>query len=148
MDINSLQSSFISNSTSSSFLAEKQKPVDIETVAQKTDSQNALERVKHALTESPVTQVQSKEDVDEVLSGLNGQLDSLQSFLKFEKDEDNQKMIFFIKNSETGEIIRQIPNKDLLDISKNISNYLEMAQQTEMNGKKPSAVGLITNQIA
>lgn len=148
MDINSLQSSFISNSPSPVAPAEKQKTVDAEKVLQNTDSQNALERTKSVLEPQASQQIESKEKVDEVLAGLNSQLDSLQSFLKFEKDEDNQKMIFFIKNSETGETIRQIPNKDLLDISKNISNYLEMAQQAGMDGKKPSAVGLLTNQTA
>ncbi|BBP43124.1 flagellar protein FlaG [Thiosulfativibrio zosterae] len=148
MDINSLQGSLALNSSTTPSFLDKQKSTETARVTEQTNSQNALDRVSTANNLPQGAEVQSKEKVDSLLTGLNSQLQTLQSFLKFEKDEDNQKMVFFIKNSETGETIRQIPSQDLLDISKNISKYLEMAQQTDVGGRTPPPVGLITNQIA
>lgn len=84
--------------------------------------------------------------LDSLMTNINGQLQSLQSYLQFERDEDTNKMVFFIKNVETDEVIRQIPSEEFLAISKNISKYLEMAQQS--NTKTPAPAGLITNEIA
>ncbi|NCN68120.1 MAG: flagellar protein FlaG [Thiomicrospira sp.] len=86
------------------------------------------------------------QQVDKLLTNVNEKVKALQSFLKFEKDEDTEKMVFSIKNSETGEVIRQIPSKDLLEVSKQISQYLDKIQQSP--GDRPgSPVGLLTDQI-
>lgn len=90
--------------------------------------------------------LEALDNSDDVLNELNAQLKVLQSYLKFEKDEDTDRMVFFIKDSETDEIIRQVPAKELLQISKNISDYLEQINSTKDNSSIP--VGLITNEIA
>ena len=149
MDINNIQSSvqsmtsgFVPNSLSD------KKSLETSNVEQNSVTPavpKALEKATNQTPENTATPA----NVDSLLSGLNEQLQTLQSFLKFEKDEDNQKMVFFIKNTETGETIRQIPNKELLTISKNISNYLEAVQQSsDLTGKSPSPVGLLTSQMA
>lgn len=84
---------------------------------------------------------------DKLLSSVNEKVKALQSFLKFEKDEDTEKMVFSIKNSETGEVIRQIPSKDLLEVSKQISQYLDRVQQQAPGDRSESPVGLLTDQI-
>lgn len=84
-------------------------------------------------------------DADALLQSINEQFHTLQSYLMFEKDQETDKMIFFIKNSDTDEIIRQIPSEELLAISKNISNYLQMVNELE-KGKTPP-VGLLTNEM-
>jgi flagellar protein FlaG len=89
------------------------------------------------------------QSIEGLIGDLNKQIQTLQSYLKFEQDQDSQKMVFFIKNSETGETIRQIPSQELLDISKNITQYLDTFKQSpDITGKTSSPVGLITNQMA
>ncbi len=80
-----------------------------------------------------------------LLEELNSNLELLQSYLKFEKDEDTDRMVFFIKDSETNEVIRQVPAKELLQISKQISDYLETVKSVNEEVSIPA--GLITNQV-
>jgi len=97
-----------------------------------------------AVTESSEIDAQK---ADKLLSSVNEKVKALQSFLKFEKDEDTEKMVFSIKNSETGEVIRQIPSKDLLEVSKQISQYLDLVQQQAPGDRSEPPVGLLTDQI-
>ncbi|MBD3726304.1 MAG: flagellar protein FlaG [Moraxella osloensis] len=84
--------------------------------------------------------------VDGAVEQLNQQLERLKNYLRFEKDEEADRMVIFIKNAETGEVIRQIPSQEFLTISKNISRYLEMRQQSPQSVAMP--IGLITNEKA
>ncbi len=77
------------------------------------------------------------------MSDLNIQLQQLQNYLEFERDESSDKMVFFIKDSETDEILRQIPTEEFLTISKNITQYIEMYQQLSTKISPP--VGMFTN---
>lgn len=79
------------------------------------------------------------------LEELNQNIQKLQSYLRFEKDESSDQMIFFIKNAETDEVIRQIPSEELLSISKNISQYLDLVNQEGLFEQKP--IGLLTNEV-
>jgi len=97
-----------------------------------------------AVTESSEIDAQK---ADKLLSSVNEKVKALQSFLKFEKDEDTEKMVFSIKNSETGEVIRQFPSKDLLEVSKQISQYLDRVQQQAPGDRSEPPVGLLTDQI-
>lgn len=83
-------------------------------------------------------------ELDTVMSNLNVQLQQLQNYLKFERDESSDKMVIFIKDSETNEILRQIPTAEFLAISKSMGQYIEMRQQSSTKITPP--VGLITNE--
>lgn len=89
--------------------------------------------------------VLDESDLDNLTKNLNESLKSLQSYLMFEKDTDTEKMVFFIKHSETDEIIRQIPAEEFLAISKNIQEYLDQMNQSSEKLSLPT--GIITNQV-
>ncbi|GAB6069752.1 hypothetical protein JCM30760_08490 [Thiomicrorhabdus hydrogeniphila] len=82
--------------------------------------------------------------IDSQLAGTNSQLQKLQSSLSFEKDEDSERMIIFVKDKETGETIRQIPTEEFLAISSSISQYLDMSKQS--SDKNSPLVGMFTNE--
>lgn len=82
-------------------------------------------------------------DIDRLAEEINVQLEQINSYLRFEKDEDSERMVIFIKDSGTDEVIRQIPSQEFLRISKNITNFLEMRQQSLESTAPP--VGLITD---
>lgn len=92
------------------------------------------------------TEMVGLDSVDGLVAQLNQQLEKLQNYLRFEKDEEADRMVLLIKNAETGEVIRQIPSQEFLAISKNISRYLEMRQQSPESVAMPT--GLITNEKA
>lgn len=93
---------------------------------------------------SPEDSADAKKDLDRKMEDLNQQLQVLKNYLRFEKDEDTQKMVVFIKNSETDELIRQIPSEEFLTISKNISDFLEMRQALGERLEMPK--GLLTDE--
>lgn len=109
-----------------------------------TPSELSSDALKNTVTAN--TEIDAQK-ADKLLDSVNEKVKALQSFLKFEKDEDTEKMVFSIKNSETGEVIRQIPSKQLLDVSKQISQYLDRVQQQAPGDRTSTPVGLLTDQI-
>lgn len=103
-----------------------------------------------ALTSPEVNDLTNSGLNDEELNGLmdniNVQLKTLNSYLRFEKDEETDRMVILIKNGETDEVIRQIPSQEFLTISKNITNFLEMSRQ--LSEKMAPPLGLITHEKA
>lgn len=85
-------------------------------------------------------------ELDEVVNTLNAQMTQFANYLRFEKDTDSDKMVVFIKNGETDEIIRQIPTQEFLAMSKNINQYLEMRQSQSQPMATPT--GLFTRETA
>lgn len=88
--------------------------------------------------------ISKQEEIDEILENMNVQFERLDNYLRFEKDESTEKMVVFIKDIETDEVIRQIPSQELLAVSKNISKYLEA--QKELNQSSAYPPGLITHE--
>lgn len=115
---------------------------------QKVDAQD----IKLALnTESAKTEVSQEKNLspaqmNEQVSRLNSNLEQSNSYLRFERDKESDKMIFFIKDIKTDEVVRQIPSKEFLTVSRSISDYLETVNSTA--GKREFPVGLLTNTTA
>jgi flagellar protein FlaG len=95
-----------------------------------------------AQTQDPIDSAK----LDSLMQNLNTELKQLQNYMKFERDKDSQNMVVFIKDSETGELIRQIPTQEFLNISKSITQFLEMQKQSSEKILPP--VGMLTNEMA
>ena len=67
--------------------------------------------------------------------------------VQFKLDQDADKMVFYLKDAQTGETLRQIPDETVLRISKNISQFLEGRQIAQPQREEMSALlsGLITD---
>ncbi len=85
-------------------------------------------------------------ELDSLMQNLNTELKQLQNYMKFERDKDSQNMVVFIKDSKTDELIRQIPTQEFLNISKSITQFLEMQKQSSEKIAPP--VGMLTNETA
>lgn len=117
-------------------------------------TQEDLVSKKIETTKNSIDNIDSKEapgssekvELGNLVERLNKQLEKLQNYLRFEKDEASDKMVIFIKDVQTDEIIRQIPSQEFLDISKNITDYLEM--QKQLSEKVAMPTGLLTNEQA
>lgn len=118
--------------------------------AASVNRQNVLPSAEKQNVEKP--EVKSNEadgqidltEIDNQMAGINAQLQTLQNYLKFERDEDSDRMVIFVKDRETGEVIRQIPTEEFLAISKSIGQYLEMSKQVSEKNLPP--VGMFTNE--
>jgi flagellar protein FlaG len=121
---------------------EKSRTKEAEVSQSVEQTNKELERPKS----EEVNDQQEQVELASLMEDLNIQLEQLQNYLKFEKDESSEKVVIFIKNSETDEVIRQIPSQEFLTISKNISNFIEMRQQ--LSNEIVTPPGLITHEQA
>ncbi len=88
--------------------------------------------------------IDNQQALAQKMDELNQKLDELKNYLRFEMDEDTDKMVVFIRNSETDEVIRQIPSEQFLTISKNITEFLERRQSSFEDFQFPK--GLFTDE--
>ena len=122
--------------TSSDFKEVNNQNVPQEVASEKTD----FNKLKNREVDGQIDVA----ELDSQMASLNSQLQKLQNYLKFERDEDSNRMVIFIKDSETDEIIRQIPTEDFLNISKSITQYLDVNKQVSEKVSPP--VGMFTNE--
>lgn len=76
---------------------------------------------------------------ENAVESMNESLQKAGSNILFEPDESSGKMLFLMKDAETGETIRQIPNEVVLKISQAIGEFLKSAQ---FEGKSASSASL------
>jgi flagellar protein FlaG len=77
-------------------------------------------RVEVDLTTPTPAPIQIKEDVEQAAARLKDVLRGTTSHLEIEIDPDLHKAVIKIYNGESGEIIRQIPTQELLDLAKHL----------------------------
>ncbi|MGH7184591.1 MAG: flagellar protein FlaG [Nitrospiraceae bacterium] len=70
-------------------------------------------------TPTPV-QPPTRDQVEQAAARVNEVLRGTTSRLEFEIDPDLNKVVIKILNGESGEIIRQIPSQELLDLAKDL----------------------------
>lgn len=146
-ELNVIQPNSLNNLSASkpvgSSVSDESSQIKESAVSQKIEkTKEDIDRLKSEETSDQIEQV----ELESLMQNLNVQLEKLQNYLRFEKDDSSEKMVVFIKNSETDEVIRQIPSQEFLTISKNITNYLDMRQQLSETIATPP--GLITHEKA
>lgn len=73
-----------------------------------------------------------KETLKEALSKANKQLESLNTSLRFKMDQDTDRLVISLVQSDTGETIRQFPPEELLKMSANLQKVIDnLSQQND-----------------
>ena len=90
----------------------------------------------------------NKKTAVETVDQLNEAFAKMQNQIQFALDEKSGRMVFYMKDGGTGEVIRQIPDASLLKISQHIAEYLQSLQQDLSQVGKRSLSGLIANTSA
>ncbi|HSL04181.1 MAG TPA: flagellar protein FlaG [Nitrospiraceae bacterium] len=75
-------------------------------------------KVEASLRTSTPASTPTKEQVEEAAALVKDVLRGTTSKLEIEVDPDLHKVVIKIRNGESGEIIRQIPAQELLDLAK------------------------------
>lgn len=68
--------------------------------------------------------IQSKENIEKVVTSINDFLKPANSHLKFEFHEDLKEYYITIVDDNTREVIKEIPSKKLLDMYSAMKEYL------------------------
>jgi flagellar protein FlaG len=69
------------------------------------------------------TQV-SKEELASVVSSLNKEIEPMGTNIKFGYNSDINQLVVEVKNNITGEVIRQLPTKEALELSKKVKELV------------------------
>ena len=93
--------------------------------SQKTDAKDGIESAKRQEIASKQTLSDAisdmpEEKLDETVSQLNDSLQNVQRNLEFSIDQDVGKIVINVRDKQTDEIIRQIPNEEVLELAKNL----------------------------
>lgn len=88
---------------------------------------------------------QANQLVDDVNRGI-AHIKEASNYIQFQLDESSGQMVFYMKDSKTNEVLRQIPSEVMLRISTDIKNYLTSLNPASSAGDPPK--GLITNTKA
>ena len=97
---------------------------------QVVDSQKAAEPTPAA---EPASSAPASTELFETLSDLNEQIPSVQRDLSFSIDETSGRTVVQVVDSDSGEVIRQIPSEEVLAIARVFKEMQEESlQQSEV----------------
>ena len=80
-------------------------------------------------TPAVVTSIQ-QEELDAAVKDVSGYVQNISRELNFSVDAELDKTVITVIDEETGDVVRQIPTEDILEMAKNI------AQLQDSNGSK------------
>ena len=87
---------------------------------------NAPQEQIHEAFSHKISTAQTRANIQEAVERLNRQMQDTGRNLNFTVDHASERVVITVKNSETGEIVRQIPDATLLRISHNLENVKGM----------------------
>jgi len=70
------------------------------------------------------------QELEQALRGLNEKLRAWSTNLRFEVDDDTSKVVVQVVDSATGEVVRQIPSEEVLNMSKALGKLQDLAFRT------------------
>ena len=86
---------------------------------------------------------------DDVVNELNNAILGVRRELRFSIDEDSGRAVVQVLDSETGEMIRQLPSDEILAVSRHIREVLDASKSSGVGGSSAEgAVGIIFQTTA
>lgn len=147
-ELGKLSSSVLNQMDATRIMQTNQQEVgDAKKSASFTDSSHLIPAINEQNSRAEKREPTSLEQVEKVLNEVNTQLKNIKNnYLQFARDDNTDKMVIYIKNSKTDEVIMQVPSEEFLRIAKNVDAYLK--QFNEAVGSTPNSmpIGLITDQ--
>lgn len=76
-------------------------------------SQTAVERISYQ---------EALKEIDDAIAKLNEVLATKDHSIRFRRDETLNRSIITVVNDDTGEVVRQLPTDEMLQVARNIEN--------------------------
>ena len=74
---------------------------------------------------------QMRRNLEEAIKRLNDQLQQNNRNLSFSMDQTTKSLVIVVKNTQTGEVVRQIPEESVLRVAHNIENLKGLMLNTK-----------------
>ncbi len=92
----------------------------------KSDSVSAYQDVKSTTEQIPSDQKEVKAvdqaELDQAVKQINDFVQDIQRNIEFSVDDDTGRTVIKVYDSSSEELIRQIPNEEVLELAKNLKN--------------------------
>lgn len=106
------------------------QPVEREQEIKKDKNQ---EEMTFEQTSKEIKEIESNSEFEQILDELSQKLGLYEKGLGFNIENDYNKVIVNLYNRETNEIIRQIPQEEILKMSKNIHDFMVKGSMIDLN---------------
>lgn len=108
---------------------EAARPVQSAMAMQKTEAKPVPSRpgsVEQASARPPFDPAALRKEIEEAVDRINEQMRREGRALAFSVDQKSSQTVITVKNSETGEVVRQIPDETLLKVAHSIEDMRGM----------------------
>ena len=92
---------------------------------QEQNRQNVAVEEGRSLPPEQSSKSMSSEELQQVVTQLNQRVQQIQRDLQFSVDDSSGRTVIRVVNSETEEVVRQIPSEEVLRISRNLQEQLD-----------------------
>lgn len=89
---------------------------------------------KRGIADAGLSEIQSRE----LVRKANDAIKLTNSDIEFRLDEEAGRMVFYLKDATSGEVLRQIPDESMLRLSEVIGQFLEKANSSSTDVQKSS----------
>lgn len=93
-----------------------------------------------AIQSTDKNQTANKPDVHDVIKEMNHAVQNVRRELEFSVDNDSGRTVVKVMNSETGEVIRQLPTEEALAVARKLEEYMETRGSVGADGKSQDGV--------
>lgn len=115
----------------------------VEQVARQEAARQALPSPGNVLPQGAVRANAPAADVQNAVRQISAYVQNLRRDLQFSVDEESGRTVVKVVDSETGEMIRQIPGDEILAVSRAVTQMMENAKEGDEASK-----GLILRDMA
>ncbi len=77
---------------------------------------------------------QRKKELDQAVKNVSGYVQNITRELNFSIDEELDRPVVTVLDEDSGEIIRQIPSEEMLELARNISDFKDKSSTQGVKG--------------
>lgn len=107
--------------------------VSNDVVAQAGQGGNSLPQVGDAVPNTAADNKPTAQQIETVVAKLSDFVQAVQRDLSFTVDDNTGKTVIIVKDTQTDEVIRQIPSEDLLQLAQNLRDLQESLEGSKGN---------------
>ena len=136
MDVNNLAVPVFSNVTikpeNNSTILHKQTQTDVGVPAVASGNRPTSNRDVNSSDKVAAVADVSPEELQQAIDDISANMEMMQKGLAFNIDEESGVQVVKVVDIKTGDLIRQIPNQEALDIARKLSEITGVLMKTEV----------------
>jgi flagellar protein FlaG len=92
---------------------------------------SSVQAVTEAQEDKPAPEKEAPKDLNKVAEELTDMLAMMKKGLTFSVDDDSGRQVISVKDTVSGDIIRQIPSEEALNLAEKLSEFTGLLTKTQ-----------------